>query len=173
MLNLKENDSVLKHHIDNGNSIVKLDNKFSKIKINPITYLSLVSDYTYEIDNEFNFTDDKFGGQGQTRFTGTGTIYSATDDQIKFYWWIWFDLDGSPDDETVIYLTKYNPELEIEIISEETDYDEDECEEYIDNWSEFIERAIQNAIITDANLFGYSARQSDVKIADMFFAKCL
>ena len=165
-LNLLEDESnnILKHHIDNGYSTVQLDNSYRNIPIKGThLVLGLTSGYVYEDEHNFNFEDDEYGGFGQTLFTGTGTIVDMLDNQVKFYWRIWFDLEGDKNDETIIYLRPLQPELEIDLIIDECDFDEEECQNIIDNICDRLETIIENAILENARYFGYSVESSTIK----------
>ena len=151
---IKENTAI-RHHIDNGYSIAKVNT--NPIRINDLT-LTIDKDI-YEMEDSFWFDeeDNDNTGWGGVEFFGTARLTDDFDNYVDFKWWFNVSLVGDEYDENKIYIEIDNSLIASDLFTYEVEVENGLDEDTIYDNDYDIGEAIFTIIENNCDLFGYSS----------------
>jgi len=147
-------NTAIRHHIDNGYSIARVDT--NPIRINDLT-LTIDKDI-YEMEDSFWFDeeDNDNTGWGGVEFFGTARLTDDFDNYVDFKWWFNVSLVGDEYDENKIYIEIDNSLIASDLFTYEVEVENGLDEDAIYDNDYDIGEAIYTIIENNCDLFGYS-----------------
>jgi hypothetical protein len=139
------------HHIDNGYSMVKPDSTSVDISTGTLRLEGTID----EVDNSFWFEEDEYGGMGGVQIFGEALLSDDTGD-TRFYFWLYFDLFGDPNDEKVIFSEIDRGRTTEEWFEYQIDGYGEPNEGFSDEEFEEIAYAIYDLVFPNMSGFGYT-----------------